>query len=361
MLKLFLADLKMTLRNKQAFFWALMFPIMFTVIFGFFFGKSTTVGTIGLINNSNTEIAAGLEKALSDSGLFNIDKSVKTIDESKDLIKKNKIAAALVIPENFGSMTPNASKDLIVVDDPANSQTNSILISFANNYLTNVNMQVSGIKASTFGVVEDKTNTKELSYFDFVMAGILGLALMNASIIGVSVGMSKYREDQILKRITTTPIKTWWFIFGEVASRLIVNILQVALILAIGVYGFDAHVYGNIFVIFALALLGGLLFQLIGFVIASVTKTTDAAQGMATAITIPMMFLGGVFFPIDTLPSWLYAFVQFLPIAPLLRIIRGVVLEGNSPFFNPINIIIVLAWIIICLGISIWKFRLSEE
>jgi ABC-2 type transport system permease protein len=82
---------------------------------------------------------------------------------------------------------------------------------------------------------------------------------------------------------------------------------------------------------------------------------------MATAITIPMMFLGGVFFPIDTLPKWLFSVVQYLPIAPLLRIIRGVVLEGNSPFFNPINIIIVLLWIIACLSIATWKFRLSEE
>ena len=95
--------------------------------------------------------------------------------------------------------------------------------------------------------------------------------------------------------------------------------------------------------------------------IASFVKTTDAAQGAATAITIPMMFLGGVFFPIDTLPKWLIAIVQYLPIAPLLRIIRGVVLEGNSPFFNPSNIIIVMIWIVACLVIASWKFRLREE
>ena len=113
--------------------------------------------------------------------------------------------------------------------------------------------------------------------------------------------------------------------------------------------------------LYALSLLGSILFQLIGFVIASFVKTTDAAQGAATAITIPMMFLGGVFFPIDSLPKWLFSVVQYLPIAPLLRVIRSVALDGASPFQNPTNIIIVLAWVAVVLVISSWRFRLNEE
>jgi ABC-2 type transport system permease protein len=95
--------------------------------------------------------------------------------------------------------------------------------------------------------------------------------------------------------------------------------------------------------------------------VASATKTTDAAQGMSVAITIPMMFLAGVFFPIDSLPKWLYAIVQYLPLAPLLRMIRGVTLEAVSPFSDPMNAIIVAGWIILAFGFSVWRFRLSEE
>jgi len=100
---------------------------------------------------------------------------------------------------------------------------------------------------------------------------------------------------------------------------------------------------------------------LFGFVVASFSKTTDTAQGMATAITIPMMFLAGVFFPIDSLPKWLYYIVQYLPLAPILRILRSVALEGASPFFEPRNAIIIVAWLIITLTISSWKFRLADE
>lgn len=349
----------MLIRNKQALFWSLMFPLMFTFIFGLFFGKNTTSGTIGLINNSSSELSQNLEITLIESEIFKVNRYQST-EQVKDLIKKNNISAALYIPENFGSLSPDSVKEVTLIFDQGNAQVASILSSIVDKYLTAVNFQIQNAEP-IYKIAEEKVSERNLTYFDFVLAGILGLSLMNASIMGIAIGMAKYREDKILKRITTTPVKGWWFILAEVLSRLVVNILQISIILIVGKFVFDAHIYGNIFVILPVALVGAILFQLIGFAIASFSKTTSAAEGMATALTIPMMFLAGVFFPIDALPKWLYSIVQYLPLAPLLRILRNVVLEASSPFADPKNTLIVAGWIIIALGISIYKFRLSEE
>lgn len=351
----------MLTRNRQALLWALMFPVIFTFVFGFFFGKNSTTGNIILINNSKTTVAQTLVSSLNSTNLFKIHTDVTDINTARDQVKKSKVAAVLIIPADFGAMTADSPKTLEVIDDPANATTNTILLGFLDKFNTNLTYSENKITAPAFAIDEEKTNTKTLNYFDFVLAGILGLALMNSSIVGIAVSMSQYRQDQILKRITTTPVKTWKFITAEVLSRLVVNFFQVSIILLIGKYIFDAHIYGNIFYIYALAMLGGLLFQLLGFTVASLVKSTDAAQGAAMVITIPMMFLGGVFFPIDSLPHWLFSFVQYLPIAPLLRALRGVVLQGDSPFANSMNIVVVLIWIVVCLGVATWRFRLSDE
>ena len=89
MLKLFLSNLKMMVRGRQALFWALVFPLMFTVIFGFFFGSgNSTVGTVALINQSNTELAKNYEKALIDSGVLKIKTDINESD-ARNLLKKN--------------------------------------------------------------------------------------------------------------------------------------------------------------------------------------------------------------------------------------------------------------------------------
>jgi ABC-2 type transport system permease protein len=359
MWKLFLTNLKMTLRNRQALFWSFMFPLMFTVIFGLFFGKNTSVGSVGIINQSDSELASSLVKVVKEAEVFTVT-DIGTIDEARDKMQKNSLSAAVYVPENFSKPAPSADNQIRIYYDQGNAQVGTVVVGFVEKFLNQVNFQLAGTQP-IFTVVTEKLSDRELTYFDFVLAGVLGLALMNSSIIGIAVGMSKYREDKILKRITTTPIKSWEFITAEVLSRLILNIFQVAVILVIGIYFFDAHIYGSIPMIFVISLVGALLFQLIGFVIASFSKTTDAAQGMATAITIPMMFLAGVFFPIDSLPKWLYSIVQYLPLAPLLRVIRGVTLEAASPFLDPKNLIIVFSWIVVSLIISSFRFRLSDE
>lgn len=361
MLKLLIADIKMIFRNRQSTMWALAFPLVFTCIFGFFFGENSSNGNLIIINNSNSEIAKNLDQAVTDSKLFTIKTDVTSVDEARDLVKNGKVAAVLVIPENFGALDQTDPKSLTVIEDPANSTTNTILLGLLRNFSTEVTYQINRINGSIFSIQEEKTNDRVLTYFDFVLSGVLGLALMNSSVIFIAVSMAKYREDKILKRLTTTPMRSWWFVVSEVISRLLLNFLQITVILLVGKYGFHAHIYGNIFSIYFIALLGGILFQLLGFVVASFTKTTDAAEGAATAITIPMMFLGGVFFPIDGLPHWLFSIVQYLPIAPLLRLMRSVVLDGASVFSHPLYFELILAWIVVLLLVSTWKFRLSEE
>lgn len=360
MIKLFLANLKIFIRDKDLLFWSMMFPLMFTFIFGFFFGKgSTSTGTIALVNQSNTQIAQDFSRALDESKLFKIEKETD-IEKAKDKLKKGSIGSVVVVPEGFGNVPASSSATIKVIYDPANTQMNSVILSFVNSFLTQANYAVGNIKP-IFSIEEEKTSTNQLNYFDFVLIGLIGMALMNSSIQGVAIGMSKYREDKILKRIVTTPLSAWRFIVAYILARLIINFVQVSLILLVGTLIFDAHIYGNIFLLYIFGLMGAILFQLIGFTIAGLVKTTNAAEGMATAIAIPMMFLTGVFFPIDQLPTWLYKIVQYLPLAPLLRIIREIGLEATSPLTNPINLIIVLGWMLVTLLVSIWKFRLADE
>jgi ABC-2 type transport system permease protein len=361
MLKMFLANFKMLIRNKQALFWSLTFPLIFTFIFGLFFGSgSTQSGTVAIINKSSSELATNLVKTLVDSkDIFKTQTETDT-NVARDLIKSGKIIASVEIPAGFGDASSNSPTQVTIQYDPGNSFSNQAVLGFVNSYLTQVNFSLQNAKM-IYTVNTKATSSNNLSYFDFVLIGLLGMALMNSSVHGVAIAMSTYKEEKILKRLTTTPLKSWIFVVSEVLSRLVVNMLQISLILIIGIYLFKAHINGNIGLIYVFSMLGAIIFQLIGFVIASISKTTRAAEGMATAMTIPMMFLSGVFFPLDQLPKWISSFVQFLPLSPLLRMMRQIGLDNSSPLQNPINIIIVFSWIAVLLFISVWRFRLNEE
>jgi ABC-2 type transport system permease protein len=352
----------MLVRNRQALFWSLFFPIIFIIIFGLFFGKGSTgiSGTVAIINNSKSEMAQTVEKGIVNSKLFET-KTETDLSKAKTDINNGRLSAVVVIPSDFGTVLNKQANNVSIYYDPGYSETESVLATVLNNYFTQVTYKMKAIQP-IFSLSESKVNGNQTyTYFDFVFVGILGLALMNGSVIGIAVGISKYREDKILKRIVSTPLEPWKFVLAEVFSRLIVNLAQIVLILIVGIYVFGGKIHGSIVDVVLLALLGGILFQLIGFGIAAFSKTADAAQGMAQAITIPMMFLAGIFFPIDSLPNWLAGIVKYLPLAPLLQMLRDVALQNTSPFKPINNFLIILAWIVVLLFIAIKKFKLTEE
>lgn len=359
--RLFLANLKMMLRNRQALFWMLFFPLMFIVIFGLFFGQDqTTVGTLALVKESNTTIADQFTTALEKVTAIKVDQSYTTVDDAREAMRQNKVMAVADLPANFGDLAKPTEQQIILYTDPGNANSNSVFNSVINGILTEFNYQAARTQP-IFTVDSQSSASHTVTYFDFVLVGILGMAMMNSSIMGLAVAMTTYREDQILKRLTTTPLPSWKFIAAEVLSRLILNLVQIGIILTVGVYGFNGHIYGSTWILIGVALIGAICFQLIGFVIAGLSKTTRAAEGMAQSISIPMMFLGGVFFPTDSLPQWVASIVHYLPLEPLLRMLRQVGIDGTSPFSQPLNIEILGGWIIILLIIATRTFRLNDK
>ncbi len=362
MLDLIVANLKMMVRNKQSLFWSLVLPLIFTVIFGMFFGSGTlNTGTVEVINNSNSKLANSLVTLLKDeSKIFKIEEQ-SSVDTAKSQIKSGKAGAAVVIPAGFGLTGKSAETELTIMTDPGSAQTSAAIEGVVGNFLTQADYQASGAKPIfSYKTETANANSSGFGYFDFVLIGIIGMAMMNSAVQGLAISISRYREDQILKRITTTPLPGWQFIVAQVVSQLLENVVQIAIIIFVGVKFFHAHV-GNIPALIALSLVAAVLFQLLGFFVATITKNSDAADSMATAITVPMMFLSGVFFPIDSLPAWFHNIVQFLPLSPLLRIMRSVSLEGGHIFDNPFQTWLIIAWIVGLLGLTIWRFRLSEE
>lgn len=355
MWKLFLFNLKQIARNRQFAFWSLAFPLIFTVIFGAFFGStSEPTGTVAIVESNPSAQTAAFVGGLERVETITIERFADAGDAKAALDDGTVSLVAELGSTRAGQPTP-----ITLTYDPADMQTVAPIRGVIEGLATQLTLTLTNT-APLFAIVDAPT-AQDFNYFNFVLLGLIGMSVMNSNIQGIAIGISRYREAQILKRITTTPLKGWKFILAEVAARLVLNLVQIALILAVGIYGFGATVSGSIPLVVAIAIMGALMFQLIGFTMASFVSTVQAAEGMASAITIPMMFLGGVFFPLDSLPDWLRSVVELLPLAPLLALIRNVGLEGLQLADDVKSLAIIVGWIALLLVIAANRFRLGEE
>ncbi|MBI4282695.1 MAG: ABC transporter permease [Chloroflexi bacterium] len=89
----------------------------------------------------------------------------------------------------------------------------------------------------------------------------------------------------------------------------------------------------------------------------AIAKNVRAADGLANAVTMPMMFFSGTFFPRESLPGVLSAVVGYLPLSPLLDAMRGVALDARPFWEYPTELAILGGWIAVTSVVAVRLFR----
>lgn len=347
------ASIKMYFRNRTAIFFSLFFPIVFIVVFGLIFKNTSVSFKIDLTNESGTELAGRFEEALKKVPAFKINEV--SAEQAVDDLDKGDADLTVTIPANFGQVSGAGQAQ---VGHPAAIQPSQVIAHFNEARPGNGQSaaQIVSQLASTFNEQLTGTpkvvsleatgvTTKNLSYIDFLLPGMIGLSIMQIGIFSVAFAFVAYKTTGMLRRIQATPIHPGTFITAQGVTRLIVAVLQTALLASIGAAFFGFHLPLSTWPsFFVLALLGSAVFMTFGFAIAGWAKNEEQAQPVAQLIQFPMMFLSGTFFPRDGFPALLQHITAFFPLTFLTDALRHVANDGASLWAVRGDILGLLVW-----------------
>ena len=360
MLPLIAANLKIMSRNRQVTFWALFFPLMLVVVFGLFDLDSVGSSSMTVIDRARTPESFQLTAILEDIEVLLLEEPPASPEAARRLVANGSLNYLLIIPAGFsadplsvggegdvaaaaGDRAEPASEPQSELQSELQSEPASITL-VQNTGSEERNQLVAGIIQRLYvevlsgdsaeevpsPVITETLQTRQVSYFDLVLLGLVGMGIMTNSIISGAVRISTYRSMSILKRVLVTPLSIWKFFAAEITSQLLLAVVQAVIILLVGVYIFKAQISGNVLYLLPFVLLGSITFLNIGFIISAWAKTPAAAAGMGNAAAFPMMFFAGTFFPTSSLP-WLLPYVaDALPLAPMLTGFREIAINEAS-------------------------------
>jgi ABC-2 type transport system permease protein len=165
------------------------------------------------------------------------------------------------------------------------------------------------------------------------------------------------REKLILKRLAATPLRRWQLVGSNVLMRLLIAMVQAVIIVAVGSIFFGVEVTGSLALSVFFVALGAVAFLALGYVLASFTRTEEAANGLTSVVQFPMMFLSGTFFPIDAMPDFLQTIARLIPLTYLSDALRQVMVGGAA--FAPLSVcaMVLAGWLVVCFAISARYFR----
>jgi ABC-2 type transport system permease protein len=365
MLKLFTASVKMLYRDRQSLFWALMFPIIFTVVFGLFDFSQAPEIRIAVASEERSQLSETLVSGLRDVESFDITRSTD-LPAARRLLTDGEVDVVVSVPSTLTQVSPGsppamAPMSVTVFYNESNFDSNQFALGIVERIVDRMNLRLAGVTAPPLSVEARGVSARSIEYYDFLLPGLVAMGVMNFSITGMAIAVARYREQRILKRILATPLRPFKFLSAQVLARLLLALVQAALIVAVGVFLFGANIYGNVAWIFILATVANLIFLNIGFAVAGRARNADSAQGIASAVAIPMMFLSGVFFPTDTLPQVMQTVVKYLPLTPLIEALRKVSLEGLSITDTGPQLILLGAWGVVSFALAAMNFRFARN
>jgi len=168
-----------------------------------------------------------------------------------------------------------------------------------------------------------------IDFTQFMFPGIIGMTvLMSSFMAGVSVVWD--REFGFLKEVLVAPISRASVAVGKTLGAATVALLQAMLILIFApVIGVSLSGWTVLKLLPLMFLLAASLGSL-GILLATRIKSMEAFQAVMQMLMFPMVFLSGVFFPLQGLPAWMNVLVKINPATYGIDPIRQVVL-GASP------------------------------
>ena len=353
-----IASLKMFVRNRQALFFSLFMPLMILFIFGSIDFDKPSRMHIGLVTHTPSPQTAAFVEKLRAADMLSI--STGTLESEKAELAGGNRTAVLDIPDDL--LSPGGAGDsralpvYVNAGRPMEAQT---AISMLNQLRDHISLAAAGAP-SLFSIKQEAVNAHNFRYIEFLLPGVMAMAIMQMSVFSVAFVFTRYKELGILKRLLATPMRPQQFVTANIITRLFMSVAQASIFVFLGIVQFHVHVAGAFWLLAVCVVLGSLMFLGLGFTVSGLSKNTESVPVLTNLTVFPMLFVGNVFFSISNMPTWLRTIAQYLPLTYLSSGLRGVMTDGAGMMQIKGDLIGMTVWATVLIALSVYTFSFQD-
>ena len=194
-------------------------------------------------------------------------------------------------------------------------------------------------------------------YVDFLVPGLLGMNLMGTGIWGIGFSLVVARNGNLLKRLVAAPVRRSHVLAAQLISRLLFLVPEAGALLLFGRFVLGVPLRGSFVLLVGISLLGAVAFSGLGLLTATRARTIEGASGVMNLVMVPMWIFSGIFFSTERFPAAMQPFVQALPLTALNDALRGVMLEGAGSLALLPKLAVLVAWGILSFVLALKLFR----
>jgi ABC-type polysaccharide/polyol phosphate export permease len=322
------------IREPEALFWTLVFPVLLTTGLGVAFrNQAPDVMRVGAVT---AELAAALER----DPLLVVDRFDAA--GARDALRTGRVVLVAA---------PGPDGRVVYRYDDTNPEGRTARM------LADRAVQLAGGRVDPVTVSDDLVREVGSRYIDFLVPGLVGMGIMSNAVWGLGFSIVDARRRKLMKRIIATPMRRRDYLMSFQAWRVLLLVFEVGVPVLFGVIAFGVPVRGSLLDMTIICLLGSLAFSALGLLLASRARTIEAVSGLMNVIMVPMWILSGVFFSSERFPDAVQPFIKALPLTALVDALRANMLRGATLGELGGPLAALAACLVVCFAVAMKIFR----
>jgi ABC-2 type transport system permease protein len=310
-------------REPEAIFWVLVFPVLLSLALGIAFrAKVPEALAVAVAEGPGAEGA--LQALRADPGL-----SPRLLTEAgaREALRTGRVAVVVL---------PGAT--VTYWFDPARDESRVARLA------ADAALERAAGRRDPFPTALKEMTEKGSRYIDFLVPGLLGMNLMGTGMWGIGFSIVNARSRGLLKRLIATPMKRRDFLLGQMLGRLVFLVPEVVVLLGFAHFAFEVPFKGSIVALAVVTTLGAMAFTGIGLLVAARPRTIEGVSGLMNFVMLPMWVFSGVFFSPSRFPDAFQPAIRLLPLTALNDALRSVMIDGATLAANATELAIVAVW-----------------
>jgi ABC-2 type transport system permease protein len=337
-LAILIKEFRQIRRDRLTFAMMVAVPIMQLVLFGFAINTDPKQLPMAAVIADDSGFSRSLIAGLENSQYFRITHRPASEAEANRLLSDGSVQFVLVIPSGFSRQLLRNERPALLLaadatDPAASGNALAALNAIGRQALAR---EFGGNTAHLLGSdppfdmrVQRRYNPEGRTAYNIV-PGLLGVVLTMTMIMMTALAVTRERERGTMENLLATPARPFEVMVGKIAPYIAIGYVQVLVVLVAARLIFDVPMVGSL-ALLSLALMAFMAANLaVGFTFSTIAKNQLQAMQLTFFFFLPSMLLSGFMFPFRGMPGWAQAIGEILPLTHFLRIVRGILLKGNT-------------------------------
>ena len=353
----------------------LAFPIIMILLFGYGMGGEMTDLPIVVVSQSHGDLTDVTLDTIKTTETYHVVEVMDDIDEGKERVDNGEVKAAIILPSDYDEDSSQQKSVTLYLDSSDQMASQIIESSTQGIFYRLSNMVASQTSVSTKNadiepsIMHSLNNFKDdislhinriygnIKYIDFLVPAILGMTIMMSCMMGMGATIAGERETGELARLFMTPTSVSTVIGGKIAAKLLIELVRALILIFMAVLLFNVSIKGGFLQTFIVLVIGALCFVGFGIMLSARTQTQEDYAQISLPFSMPMMFVSGVFYPIETMPWILQKLAYVFPLTYLNDAMRGIMLKGQTLGDVWLDLVVLLGFTILFFIIGVKRFN----